>query len=70
MIYSDEENKRWWDGKTNQDKKELFETVIEKSSDPTFSSWIEDAYEDWREGEKPRERVLQELRKWDSHGSQ
>lgn len=65
MIYTDDENKRWWSGLTKLDQGELIEKIIEKAFNSGVKSWAESVMNIWERGGDLDSKTLASLRKWD-----
>lgn len=62
MIYTDEENKRWWEGLSNTARIELFDVIEQKTGGD--SQFLKSIDEQWARGEKLTPKQLAALRKW------
>lgn len=63
MIYSDSENKSWWDKLSKFEKTELFEKMKEKARDPSFAQSLE---KQWVEGRALSPKQIAALRRWEN----
>lgn len=65
MIYTETENRRWWDGLTLYSRDALIDRIIELAEAPTTQSWIRDvAVKVSRGNYQPDASALVKLRQW------
>lgn len=65
LIYTYEENLRWWNGLSKQAQSELLDKILEKANSPGVKKWAESLVELWERGSTLTEKNLASLRKWD-----
>lgn len=66
MIYSDEENQRWWSGLSEYRRTELLQTMIEKSNSNGFVEFCESLLDQLEEGHNLSSKQIAVVRKWDN----
>lgn len=64
MLYTEDENKRWWDGLGRTAQFELFDRII-ANAQPGVRKWAESLVEIWERGTPLSNKNLASLRKWD-----
>lgn len=65
MIYSDQENRRWWNGLSKQDQSEIFDRILETVTMPKVREFYETLVQIWERGSQLSDANLANLRKWD-----
>lgn len=66
MIYTDEENKRWWAGLTKYGQEELFNIMRENAKTPGYADFTLSIYEQWKNGVTLSGKQIAAIRKWAS----
>jgi hypothetical protein len=64
MIYSDAENKRWWDGMPKHDQAKLLQTILDKATTPGVKDWAELLIHVHQQGGALTPKNLASIRKW------
>jgi hypothetical protein len=64
MIYTDSENRRWWDGLTKKEQTDLLELIVEKATTPKVNDWAETLLHIHNHGGKLTDKNLASIRKW------
>lgn len=65
MIYTEEENLRWWNGLAKTRQGEIIESVIANANSRWVSQWAESVMEIWGRDGSLTLKDLASLRKWD-----
>lgn len=65
MIYTDEENVRWWQGLAKARQMEIIDTILEKSGSAVYCGVFERVKDNVNAGKTPTYAQLDQLRKWD-----
>lgn len=65
ILYSDAENRRWWNGLTKADQSDLLGKIVEKANSDYVRQWAEATLELWERGSFLTDKVLASIRKWD-----
>jgi hypothetical protein len=64
VIYSDAENKRWWEGLGKTGQAELFDRIIETATSTLYVAAVNSMKARWEKGQDPSVSALISLRKW------
>lgn len=65
MIYSDNENKLWWDRLSNVGKRELLDNIEEKAYSASLRDTVERVKGQWKDGFTIEPTDLAVIRKWE-----
>lgn len=65
IHYTDEENKRWWNGLSKYDQREIFGKILANANSLGVVRWAEELVTIWENGEVFPSKSLAFLRKWD-----
>lgn len=64
MLYSDEENKRWWMGLSNAERTEIFERMEDAAKDVEFKNFALNLARQWNLGGSLTPKQVAAVRKW------
>ena len=65
MIYSDEENFRWWKGLTKSDQEDLLIRMHDNANSSGYASFASSLQDQWRNNVTLTAKQVAAIRKWD-----
>lgn len=64
MIFTNEQNRRWWLSLSKQEQTDLLELIVEKATTPKVNEWAETLLHIHNHGGKLTDKNLVAIRKW------